>query len=132
VMKENNSDSNSNRTKIITFRVTPNEYDEVFNKASVTTTPLLSEYIRHVLLQGKVTVFTRNQSLDAFMTELIKLRNELSAIGNNYNQAVKKLNSYSNYSDIKLWLLFNETDQKIFFKKVEQIKSAINQFAESW
>ena len=66
------------------------------------------------------------------MTELIKLRKELSAIGNNYNQAVKKLNGYSNYPDVKLWLLFHEKDKVMFSRKVEEIKSAINQFAESW
>jgi hypothetical protein len=121
-----------NRTKVVTFRVTHEEFNRINNKAKITTTPLISEYIRSVLLQGKTTIFTRNQSLDAFMTELIRLRKELNAIGNNYNQAVKKLHSYVNYQDIKAWLLFNETTQRVLFKKIEEIKSFISQIGSTW
>jgi hypothetical protein len=122
----------NNRTKFITFRLTPEEYTLITNRCKTTTARKISIYMRSIVLDGKVTILSRDASLDAFMTELIKLRKELSAIGNNYNQAVKKLNGYSNYPDVKLWLLFHEKDHVMFSRKVEEIKSAINQFAESW
>jgi hypothetical protein len=39
--------------------------------------------------------------LDDFMIEMIALRNELTAIGNNYNQTVKRLHTLDNVADIK-------------------------------
>jgi hypothetical protein len=53
----------------------------------------LSQYARKVLLAKLITVNQRNQSLDYFMAEMIVLRNELNAIGNNYDQAVKRLHT---------------------------------------
>jgi len=122
----------NNRTKFISFRITPEEYLQISKKCKATTGKKISIYVRSILFEGKVTILTRDQSLDAFMTELIKLRNELSAIGNNYNQAVKRLHTYKDYPEVKLWLLFNETNQEILFKKIEQIKLQIIQFGESW
>ena len=122
----------NNRTKFISFRITPEEYQQINNKCKATTGKKISIYVRSILFEGKVTILTRDQSLDAFMTELIKLRNELSAIGNNYNQAVKRLNTYKDYPEVKLWLVFNEANQETLFKKIEQIKSRITQFGESW
>ena len=122
----------NNRTKFISFRITPEEYQQINKNCKATTGKKISIYVRSVLFEGKVTVLTRDQSLDAFMTELIKLRNELSAIGNNYNQAVKRLHTYKDYPEVKLWLLFNEANQETLFKKIEQIKSRIIQFGQSW
>ncbi len=122
----------NNRTKIIAFWITPEEYHQLSDKSKATTGKKISIYIRSVLFEGKVTVLTRDQSLDAFMTELIKLRNELNFISNNYNQAVKRLHTYNDYPEVKLWLLLNETNQEILFKMIEQIKLQIIQFGESW
>ena len=87
VMKE----TKDNRTKLITLRLTPKEYEQLNNKFKATTCRKLSEYFRKILLLGKVTVFTRNQSLDDFMAEMIELRKELNAIGINFNQVVHRL-----------------------------------------
>ena len=42
-------------------------------------------------LQKPVTVKYRNQSADDFLQAMLELKKELSAIGNNYNQAVHKI-----------------------------------------
>lgn len=76
----------NNRTKLITLRLTPAEYELLNSRFKATTCRKQSDYFRKVLLTGKVTVLTRNKSLDDFMTEMIELRNQLSAIGNNFNQ----------------------------------------------
>src|SRR5690349_12589747 len=121
-------DENNNRTKIITLRLAPGEYEQVKNKFKTTTCRKLSEYIRKVLLTGKVTVLTRNQSLDDFMAEMIALRNELSALGNNYNQAVHKLHILNNLPELREWTLKHYVCHEIFINKVEEIKKRINQF----
>ncbi|MEJ7737146.1 MAG: mobilization protein [Chitinophagaceae bacterium] len=84
-------EAKKNRTKLITLRLTIAEYELLDNRFKATTCRKLSDYLRKVLLTGKVTILTRNKSLDDFMAEMIELRNQLSAIGNNFNQAVHKL-----------------------------------------
>lgn len=121
-----------NRSKLLQVRLTPKELEKISNKFSHSTSRKLSDYIRKKLLDKPVAVYTRNQSLDDFMTEMIVLRNELNAIGNNYNQVVKRLHSLQHFEEIKTWLLLNESTRQILLKKVEEIKLKINQINELW
>ena len=121
-----------NRSRLVGLRFTTEEYRLLHDKYKATTCRQLSEYIRRILFEKKITVFTRNQSMDDFMTELIVLRKELGAIGNNLNQAVKKLNAYQDIPEIKIWILLNDSMLKKIFDRTEEIKSKINQFSESW
>jgi hypothetical protein len=66
------------------------------------------------------------------MTEMIRLRNELNAIGNNFNQTVKKLHTLNRLTEFKTWLILNENNQKILLEKVEEIKLKINQISDKW
>ena len=66
------------------------------------------------------------------MAEMIALRNELNAIGNNYNQAVKRLHTLEEMEGIKTWLMTNETARKIIQNKIGEIKEKINQFNDIW
>lgn len=83
----------------------------------------LNEYARMVLLQKPDIIKQRNQSLDDFMTEIINLRSELNATGNNYNHALKRLHMLRHFREIKTWLLFNENARQIILKKIEESKS---------
>jgi X-Pro dipeptidyl-peptidase C-terminal non-catalytic domain len=65
-----------NRSRLVGLRFTPEEYLLLHDKYKATTCRQLSEYIRRILFEKKITVFTRNQSMDDFMTELIVLRKE--------------------------------------------------------
>lgn len=121
-----------NRSKLLQVRLTPKELEKISNKFSHSTSRKLSDYIRKKLLDKPVAVYTRNQSLDDFMTEMIILRNELNAIGNNYNQVVKRLHGLQHFEEIKTWLLLNESTKQILLKKVEEIKLKINQINELW
>ena len=66
------------------------------------------------------------------MAEMIELRKELNAIGNNFNQAVHKLHILEKIPEFKTWIMTNEIDKKILLNKVDEIKNRINQFAEKW
>jgi hypothetical protein len=125
-------DKKNNRSRIVAVRFKPDEYLALYNKFRLTTCRQLSEYVRRVLFERKITMYTRNKSLDEFMAEMIQLRNEFSSIGNNLNQAVRKLNSLQQIPEIKVWLIFNDSSNKELHKKVEEIKSRINQFSEKW
>jgi len=122
----------TNRTGLVILRLTPAEFEQINKKFKTTTCRKLSDYIRKVLLTGKVTVLTRNQSLNDFMTAMISLRNELSALGSNYNQAVHKLNNVNKIPEFRDWILTHYLNHEIFINKVEKTKKRINQFAEKW
>ncbi len=120
------------RDKWLHIRLKEDEYSKINKKFSNSTCRKLSEYARRVLLDKVITVNQRNQSLDDFMAEMIQLRNELNAIGNNLNQSVKKLHTLNQLHEFKSWLILNENNQKIFLEKVEEIKSKINQISDKW
>jgi hypothetical protein len=121
-----------NRTKWLHLRLTPDEYQKIMKEFDKSTCRKISDYARKNLLQKPIVNTYRNQSLDDFMAEMIRLRGELNAIGNNFNQAVKKLHTLHQIADFKHWLISYELDKKILFNKVDEIKKHIQKFAESW
>lgn len=123
---------NAHYTRRVTVRFQPDEYKELKAKWEATTCQKLSDYIRKVLLSKPVVVTYRNRSADAFLSEMIQLKNELHAIGNNFNQSVRRLNAMSNVAEIKTWALLNEASKKSLMQKVEEIKLRMNQLYDQW
>ena len=123
----------NNKTKNwISFRVKPQEYEQIIRHFSSTTCRKLSEYARKVLLNKPVVIKYRNRSADEFLSAMIPLKNELNAIGNNFNQAVKKLHMLNQISDFKNWLMTYDEDRKKLLQKADEIKEKINQIYEQW
>lgn len=123
---------NSNRTRIIGLRLTPGEYAKIERKWKASTCRKLSDYVRHNLFEKPVTSYYRNQSLDEFMAEMVILRNEMNHIGNNFNQAVKRLNTLNQIAEFRSWLIAYEVEKKTLFNKVDEIKKHVQKIAESW
>lgn len=126
------SNEKSNRNRKVTVRFADGEFNKIMASFKTTTKRKLSEYIRFVLLEKPVTVYTRNQSADDVMTELAKLRNELSAIGSNFNQLVKRLHTASHFAEIKTLTLAAQKQQEKFSEKVIEINQKIAQLFEKW
>ena len=126
------SEQNTNRTKWLHLRLKPDEFDKIHKQFSKTTCRKISEYSRKILLDKPITTTYRNQSIDDLMTEAIKLRNELNNIGNNFNQAVKKLHTLQQIPEFRNWIIAFELDKKILFNKVDEIKNNIQKIAEKW
>jgi glutaminase len=126
------SERKVNRSKRVHVRFTDEEFEKIKAQFTRSTCRKLSEYVRRVLLNKPVTMNQRNQSLDDFMAEMIALRNELNAIGNNYNQTVKRLHTLEDVSEIKTWLMINEAARKIIQNKIAEIKEKINQIDDIW
>ena len=120
------------RSKWLTIRLNEDEEIKINKLYSRTTSNGLSEYARDVLLKEPVTILYRNQSADDFLTEMIQLKNELNAIGNNFNQAVHKLHTLDHVSEIKAWAILNENGKKSFMKKVDEILEKVNQIYTQW
>jgi len=120
------------RSGWLTIRLNEDEENKLNKLYSRTTSNSLSEYARDVLLKEPVNIFYRNQSADEFLAEMIQLKKELNAIGNNFNQVVRKLHTLDHFQEIKSWAIVNEESKKIFMKKVEEIKEKMNQIYEQW
>jgi GTP1/Obg family GTP-binding protein len=132
-MNENKMErKNSNRTRKISLRLTPEEYAAIEQRMKASTCRKLSDYARQKLFDKPVTSYYRNQSLDDFMAEMSQLRKELNHIGNNFNQAVKRLHTLNQIPEFKNWLIAYELERKTFFNKVDEIKRQIQKIAETW
>src|SRR6185312_8944682 len=92
------------KSRKVTIRFKPAEYAKIHQKCSRSTSPQLSHYMRQLLLEKPVVVKYRNESLDQVMEELVVLRKELNNIGNNLNQAVRKLHTLSRIPEFRNWL----------------------------
>jgi hypothetical protein len=126
------NEQNNNRTKWLHVRLTPEEYTKLQKAFSKTTCRKLSDYARKILLDKPVIGTIRNQSLDDFMAEMIKLRTELNSIGNNFNQAVKRLHTLDQIVEFRHWIMRHETEKKLLFDKIDEIKNSINKIADKW
>ncbi|MDQ2719949.1 MAG: plasmid mobilization relaxosome protein MobC [Bacteroidota bacterium] len=120
------------RSGWLNIRLNEEEQNKLNKLYSRTTTNSLSEYARDVLLKVPVNILYRNQSADEFLVEMIQLKKELNAIGNNFNQAVHKLHTLDNFQEIKSWAIINEESKKTFMKNVEEIKEKLNQIHGQW
>ena len=122
----------TNRSRIIGLRLTPKEYEQVEKKWKASTCRKLSDYVRRIIFEKPIVATYRNQSFDDFMTEAIKLRNELNGIGNNVNQAVKKLHTLHQIPEFRDWLISYELEKKVLLNKVDEIKNHIQKIGEKW
>jgi len=73
------------RSILVPLRLNEDEKRRLNILYGKTTCNSLSEYMRSVLLKEPVTILYRNQTADEFLAEMILLKNELNAIGKNFN-----------------------------------------------
>lgn len=122
----------NNRTKWLHLRLRPDEYRMIMEYFNISTCRKLSEYARLQLLKKPIVSRYRNESLDSLMAEIIVLRHELNAIGNNFNQSVKKLHTIDNVAEMKDWLFRNEIERSSIAAKLDEIKNSIQKIGALW
>lgn len=122
----------SNKTRIVALRLSQQEFTLLERKFKGSTCRKLSEYIRKVILEKPVVFYYRNSSLDDSVKELVRLRNELNNIGNNFNQAVKKLHTLDQIAEFKSWIITYELDKRRLLLQIDEIKKQINKTADQW
>jgi len=125
-------EKNTNRTKWIHLRLTPGEMKLLQERFEKSLCPKLSDYARKNLLGKPVVLKYRNQSVDDLVLEISRLRTELNAVGNNYNQAVKKLHSLHKISEFQNWILSSQQDKNSLLESIEFIKFSMLKLIEKW
>ena len=114
------------------MRLTPEEYAAIEQRWKASTCRKLSDYVRRNLFDKPVVTTYRNRSQDDVLTELTRLRNELNAVGKNFNQAVKRLQTLRQIPEFRSWLIAWELEKKILFNKMDEVKNNVKKILEVW
>lgn len=120
------------RSKVVKMRMNEDEVELLDKLYKQSMERHLSNYLRKVSLQKPVFIKYRNQSSDEFLKEMILLKQELNAIGNNFNQAVKKLHILDKIPEFRFWITQHQSLQTELLAKTEHIKFRMNQIYEQW
>jgi hypothetical protein len=123
---------NTNRNKWIHLRLTTEEMNLLQGRFEKSLCPKLSDFARKNLLGKPVVLKYRNQSVDDFIIEMGRLRSDLNSVGNNYNQAVKKLHTLNQIPEFKAWILSTQDEKKRVFESIEKIQICVFKLAEKW
>lgn len=123
---------NELRKHFVKTRMNDDEVNLLLKLQQRTTEKDTSSYLRKVALQKPVTVKYRNASADDFLLDMLNLKKELNAIGNNFNQAVHKLHILDKIPEFRVWVQQYDGLQKVLINKVEEIKLRMNQLYEQW
>ena len=120
------------RRKMVVVRMNETEFNQLEKLQQKTTDKDVSSYLRKVALQKPVTVKYRNESADDFLLDMLGLKKELNAIGNNFNQAVHKLHLLDKIPEFRTWIQQYDGLHKTFIGKIEQINLKVNELYEQW
>ncbi|MBN8836231.1 MAG: plasmid mobilization relaxosome protein MobC [Sphingobacteriia bacterium] len=120
------------RKKMIVVRMNNTEFEQVEKLRKQSTERNISSYVRKISLNKPVTIKYRNQSADDFLNQMLELKKELNAIGNNFNQAVHKLHLLDKIPEFRLWIQHYDALHQSFISKTEQINFKVNELYEQW
>lgn len=120
------------KTRIVLFRLSPEEYRDIESKWKKSTIRKFSEFLRRIIFHRPITVYTRNRSLDELMPELMLLRKELNGIGNNFNQVVHKLHTLDHVPQVLHWAASWDSEKLALFNKIEEIRTKLNSISDQW
>ncbi|MFD0749122.1 hypothetical protein ACFQZS_03150 [Mucilaginibacter calamicampi] len=121
-----------NRSRRVITRFKPQEYELLESRFKKTMFRKLSEYTRNVLLEKSVTVTYRDKAMDDILEELILLKRELNAVGNNLNQAIRSINAAHGQAGAELWRNLLSTISSRVEPAINQIRQQLNQYSEIW
>jgi hypothetical protein len=118
------------RLRRLNVRLSQPEWDKVHKLSANTTCRSVSEYARKVLSDKPVRVFYRNQSFDEFEERMTRLLPQLEAIGDNFDQTVKKFLHYDGIPEIRAALPTLQDCAQRFSVIAEEIRSHIEKLSD--
>lgn len=120
------------RSKEIHFRLKQAEYNKMEALRKQSNEKSLSNYLRKVALKKPVLVTYRNASADAFLLEMVELKDQLRILGNTYGLAVRTLRLLEKIPDFKAWIQQYENSRQSLLAMVKDIHSKVIQLYEQW
>lgn len=126
------SEQKENRKIRLQIRITEKENKKLHASFALSACRKYSEFLRSAIFQKPVIAFTRDRSKDECILELIQLKKELNAIGNNFNQLVKRLHTIDHSHTAFPYLTAQANLQKAVLTKITEIKDYMNQLVQQW
>ena len=125
-------EKNTNRINWVHLRLTTEEMNLLQRRFEKSLCPKLSDFARKNMLGKPVILKYRNKSVDDFILEISSLRADLNAVGNNYNQMVKKLHTLQQIPEFRDWIYASLEQKEILFDYIKKIKNCVLKLAEKW
>lgn len=123
---------NNNREKRIYVRLTDKEFTTLESRLKATTCNKLSDYVRRCLFDKPITTITRDAATDDLIVKMSQMNFELNAIGSNFNQLVKKINTSFQTTSFSNALSLVTMQRDAIAKKLEEVKNELQKVAEKW
>jgi len=120
------------RNLFVKIRMNNSELQQLKKLQQQSTEKSLSNYVRKVSLQKPVIIKYRNSSADDFLRDMLNLKKQLNGVGNNFNQAVKKLHLLQQIPEFRSWIKEQQSLQQVLVEHIENIRLRINQLYEQW
>ena len=113
------------RNRWVNVRMNQEEFEKLETNRKKTTERNNSDYIRKIAFDQPVKILTRDASQDALTNEIIRLRKELNAVGQNFNQAIRKLHTLKMIPEFRAWINEYEQTRKQVAATAEMITNTI-------
>lgn len=113
------------RDRWVNVRMNQEEFEKLETTRKKTTERNNSDYIRKIAFDQPVKILTRDASQDALTNEIIRLRKELNAVGQNLNQAIRKLHTLKMIPEFRAWIIEYEQTRNKVVTTTEIISNAI-------
>jgi hypothetical protein len=113
-------------------RINKQKYEQLQSMLGASHCRTMSELIRHILEKEKITVVTRDGTLDTVMEQLSGIRKELQSIGININQVTHRFHIEDQpegriFQALEIAKLYQQTEQK-----VTELFTVISKISERW
>ncbi|MFC5410711.1 plasmid mobilization relaxosome protein MobC [Larkinella bovis] len=90
------------RTMNVRIRFTEDEYQRLKTRMATTNAPDFSTFVRAICLEKPLQLAVPTSSQDDQMLDLIReIRVDITKIGSNINQSVKRINSTTDYQNLQ-------------------------------
>jgi len=121
-----------NYTHIIRTRVTEKTYRKLEAMVGNSNCHSIGEVARKILSRDRIVTYTQDNTLDNFMEQLILLRRELNAIGNNINQVTHQVHLAQNPDQKDATIAGMLPQLKIVEGRLTEAVNLIQQLGQKW
>lgn len=121
-----------NYTHIIRTRVTEKTYRKLEAMVGNSNCHSIGEVARKILSRDRIVTYMQDNTLDNFMEQLILLRRELNAIGNNINQVTHQVHLAQNPDQKDATVAGMLPQLKIVEGRLTEAVNLIQQLGQKW
>ncbi|GAA4430672.1 hypothetical protein GCM10023091_00230 [Ravibacter arvi] len=122
----------NNRSQWLHIRLSADEKQQLEKAVQQTTCRNISDYARKVLQKKPVVVRVRDESKEELLNELTALRKELNAIGNNFNQLIRKMQLLGRKDQLEAWFRAYQAERDNFPDRMRNIEFELKKLVLKW